>query len=217
MPVNPKDRPLDALREQTVDRLIMNYGHGRLSLDAFQRRLDEAFDATDHEELLALTADLDLKVDAGYVEQKRQELGFRYAEDSDEVEWIVDILSGSDRKGDWVVPAEVRVVNVMGGSDIDFTEAVFTSPVVRVRVLCLFGGVDVFVPEGVNATVKTFNILGGSANKAPRALDPDAPRIVIEGLVMFGGVDVKVKRTLKERMLEFADSLRALVGQAPVR
>lgn len=217
MPVNPRDLPLDALREQTVDRLIMNYGHGRLSLDAFQRRLDQAFDATANEELLALTADLDLQVDAGYVEQKREELGFRYAEDSEEIEWIVDVLGGSDRTGDWVVPAEVRVVTIMGGSDIDFTDARFASPVVRVRVLCLFGGVDVYVPEGVNTTVKTANILGGTSNKAPKALDPDAPRIVIEGLVMFGGVDVKVKRTLKERMLEFADNLRSMVGQAPVR
>ncbi|HEX7038011.1 MAG TPA: DUF1707 domain-containing protein [Pseudomonadales bacterium] len=215
--MNPKDRPLDALREQTVDRLIMNYGHGRLSLDAFQRRLDQAFDATAHEELLALTADLDLQVDAGYVERKREELGFRYADESDEVEWIVDVLGGSDRAGDWVVPGELRVVTVMGGSNIDLTDARFASPVVRVRVLCMFGGVDVFVPEGANVTVKTFNILGGTANKVPRAPVPDAPRIVIEGLVMFGGVDVKVKRTLKERMLEFADSLRSLVGQAPVR
>ena len=31
MPVTPQDRPLDALREQTVDQLIMNYGHGKLS------------------------------------------------------------------------------------------------------------------------------------------------------------------------------------------
>ena len=33
MPIRPEDRPIDALREQTVDRLIMNYGHGHLSED----------------------------------------------------------------------------------------------------------------------------------------------------------------------------------------
>ena len=45
MPVPPQDRPLTAVREETIDRLIVNYGHGKLSLEAFERRLDEALDA----------------------------------------------------------------------------------------------------------------------------------------------------------------------------
>jgi len=45
MSVAPQDRPIDALREETVDQLIMNYGHGKLSRAAFERRLDEALDA----------------------------------------------------------------------------------------------------------------------------------------------------------------------------
>jgi len=48
MPVTPHDRPIDALREQTVDQLIMNYGHGKLSREAFERRLDEALDSKSH-------------------------------------------------------------------------------------------------------------------------------------------------------------------------
>lgn len=220
MPVQPHDRPLDLLREETVDQLIMNYGHGRLSLEAFQRRLDQAFDARAHDQLLALTQDLDLQVDEGYVEQKRRELSYRYADESsapDEVDYLVDVLGGSDRSGDWVAPAQLRIVTIMGGTKVDFTDARFASRTVRVRLWCLCGGIDLLVPEGVNATVKTFNIAGGTSNKAATTRDPDAPRIVIEGLVMFGGVDVKVKRPLKARMLEFADSVRCLFGQAPAR
>lgn len=222
MPVTIEDRPLEAVREETVDRLIVNYGHGRLSLDAFQRRLDDAFDADSQQRLLVLTEDLDLQVDAGYLEQKRQELGVRYADERDmdgdgEVEYLVNVLGGSDRTGAWVAPAEIRVITVMGGGDIDFTDARFTSRTVRVRVLCLFGGVDIYVPEGVNATVKMFNVVGGVSNKAPSTMDPLAPRILIEGLVMFGGLDVKVRRTFKERMLQFATELRGLFGQTPAR
>ena len=77
MPVTPHDRPIDALREETVDQLIMNYGHGKLSREAFERRLDEALDTKSHERLLELTKDLDLKTDRQYAAQKKAELGIR--------------------------------------------------------------------------------------------------------------------------------------------
>jgi uncharacterized Zn finger protein len=48
---------LEALREETIDRLVMNYGHGKLSMEAFQRRLDEAYDAKDQATLAELTAE----------------------------------------------------------------------------------------------------------------------------------------------------------------
>ena len=220
MPVTPQDRPLESLRSDTVDQLIMNYGHGHLSLDAFQRRLDEAFEATGHDALVALTADLDLEVDASYVERKKAEFdggagGREDLDEDDDVEWIVDVFSGSDRGGAWDVPQELRIVDVFGGTDIDLSDARFTSRVTRIRVFCLFGGVNIYVPEGVCTTVKAFSIFGGFTNKAPSVARSDGPRLVIEGLIIFGGGDVKVRRSLRERALEFADSLRAMFSGAP--
>lgn len=55
MPAAAEDRPIDALREETVARLIMNYGHGKLSREAFERRLDSALAAKSHDQLIALT------------------------------------------------------------------------------------------------------------------------------------------------------------------
>jgi hypothetical protein len=37
---------------------------------------------------------------------------------------------------------------------------------------------------------------------------PDAPTLVIEGLLLFGGVRISVKRTWRERWLEFANNVR---------
>lgn len=214
MPVTPADKPLDTLRDETVDQLIMNYGHGKLSLDAFQRRLDDAFDAREQQQLIELTRDLELSVDSGYVEKKREELEFRYADDDevDDVEYIIDIFGGSDRGGLWTAPEELRIFTLFGGSDVDFSEARFSSRTTRVRMFCMFGGVDIFVPEGVNTSVRVFSIFGGVSNKAPNSTDRNAPRLVIEGLVIFGGGDVKLKRTFRERLLEFADGLRSFFG-----
>lgn len=217
MPVTPEDRPLDALREDTIDQLVMGYGHGRLSLEAFQRRLDEAYDTNEHAVLARLTEDLDEVIDPGYVASKREELAVHYApdDDVDDVEYVVDVLSGGQRGGEWTAPGEIRVFNLMAGTDLDFTHARFCSRVTRVRVFCLCGGVNIFVPEGVSTSVKAFNILGGVSNKAPDTRDPTAPRLIVEGLVIMGGVDVKVKRTMKERMVELANTLRARFGSSP--
>src|SRR5215207_8773919 len=103
MPVTPNDRPIDALREETVDQLIMNYGHGKLSREAFERRLDEALDTKSHERLLALTQDLDLKADWEYTAQKKAELGIRVdpspTTGPDDYEHIINVFAGNNRRG----------------------------------------------------------------------------------------------------------------------
>src|SRR6185436_10526365 len=98
MPVTPQDRPIDTLREETVDQLIMNYGHGKLSREAFERRLDEALDTKSHDKLLELTRDLDLKADRQYTAQKKAELGIRVepaaVSSADDTEHVVNIFAG---------------------------------------------------------------------------------------------------------------------------
>ncbi len=42
MAVNIEDRPINKVREEVIDQLIMNYSHGELSHEAFERRwIDE--------------------------------------------------------------------------------------------------------------------------------------------------------------------------------
>lgn len=142
MPVAPQDRPLNSVREETIDRLIVNYGHGKLSLEAFERRLDQALDAKSPDALVALTSDLDLQVDKQYAQQKRAEFGIRtepvpYARDRSV---MIHVFGGGNRSGAWTVPREIFMLNLFGGGEVDFSNARFTSPVVRVRMLTLFGG-----------------------------------------------------------------------------
>jgi hypothetical protein len=219
MPVTPNDRPIDALREDTVDQLIMNYGHGKLSREAFERRLDEALDTKAHERLIELTKDLDLKTDRQYAAQKKAELGIHVEPvraDADEAETIVNVFAGNSRKGAWHVPRAIRLLNIFGGTDLDFTDAIFTANTTHVTTFCLFGGVNVRVREGTRTLSKAVAIFGGVDNRAPSATDPNAPLIVIEGIVLFGGIDIRVKKTPKQRLQEFADQFRTLFdAQAP--
>ena len=215
MPIRPEDRPIDALREQTVDRLIMNYGHGHLSLQAFESRLDQAYAAIDHTALARLTEDLDLEVDAGYLETKQSQLGdVDETAGAGETEYLVSIFSGNRRSGAWHVPEELRVVSVFGGSNIDFTDVQFSTRTVYVKLLCLFGGVTIYVPPNFNVTVKAFCIFGGISNRAPGDTDPKAPTIVIDGLVFMGGTTIKLRTSMKERLRRFANEFRTMFGES---
>jgi hypothetical protein len=218
MPVMPQDRPLDALREETVDQLIMNYGHGHLSRAAFERRLDEAMETKSHERLLELTKDLELKADRQYTEQKKAELGIRVdtsAAPVEDSEHVVSIFAGNTRKGVWDVPRVIRVITIFGGAELDFTDARFTAGTTYISVFCLFGGVNVRVREGMRTLSKAVCIFGGVDNRGGTTLDPKAPLLVVEGVALFGGVDIRVKKTPRERLYEFANQLRTLFDAPP--
>lgn len=219
MPVPPQDRPLEALREETVDQLIMNYGHGHLSRSAFERRLDEAMETKSHERLLELTKDLDLRTDRRYTEQKKAELGIRVdpsaAAHVEDGEHVVCILGGNTRKGVWDVPRSIRVIAILGGAELDFTDARFTAGTTYITVFCLFGGVKIRVREGMRTASKAVCIFGGVDNRGGTTLDPNAPLLVVEGVALFGGVDLRVKKTPKERLFEFANQLRTLFDSPP--
>lgn len=213
MPVENRDRPINVVREEVIDQLIVNYGHEELSLEAFERRLDQALASDNAEELSELVADLELKADKSYKDQKHEELNLNLDYDygaTRDIEYAVNIFGGSNRSGTWNVPKEIRMFNVFGGGEIDFTDARFTHPSVRIKVLTLFGGATIYVREDINTVSKVVSVFGGTDNSAPSSRSSHAPIVIVEGLVMFGGTDIKIKRSIKEIFIDFADRIRGI-------
>jgi hypothetical protein len=211
MAVILEDRPIENVREEVIDTLIYNYSHGVISSEAFERRLDQAMASLNHQEILNLAADLEKNTDPELSSQKERQFNVNYtASDSNETDTIINILGGSSRSGQWTVPREIRVITIFGGADIDFTDAIFTTPNVTIKILCLFGGDNIYVPENVNVVSKAFCILGGIDNTAPSIASRQAPTLTIEGLVLFGGLDIKIKRTIKEKFIAFANQMKTM-------
>jgi hypothetical protein len=217
MTVTLKDRPLETVRSEVIDQLIMNYSHGELSYEAFERRLDQAMELANHQDLVDLTTDLPLAVDKAFVESKKQDLAPNYVGgNTEELDYMVNIFSGSTRGGVWKVAKETRYLSIFSGTDIDFTDAQFSQEVVRIKMFSLFSGDTIYVPENVNVVSKAFCIFGGIDNISPsqtrspvvNQYSHNSPTIIIEGLSIFSGVSIKVKRSMKERFVELADSLK---------
>ena len=191
----PEVRASDAEREALVERLNLACGEGRLNLEEFSERLELAFAARTRAELDALVEDLPQPgPEAG------QEPGPEASappvpvkgRSSGRTSWHVSPLGGLSRSGRWRVPADTLVVTVIGGVDLDLTEAELDAPVVRVRQFSVLGGASVRVPPGIRVEVSGFSILGGRrVDVDERDTGPNAPVLRITSFSILGGVHVR--------------------------
>lgn len=213
MPVAPNDRPLPDVREETIDTLVVNYGRGVLSLEAFERRLDAALAAETGDALAELTADLSIAPDVPALRKEQARQGWPGTEVPAVVpQRMVHVFGGGKRSGAWTVAPDLLVVCVFGGTQVDFSAATFSAPVTRIRTWCIFGGAQFTVNEHTNVVNNLVCVFGGADDRTSGRARPDAPTIVLEGLALFGGIGVRVRRALKERWLAFANQMRSAMG-----
>jgi len=79
----------------------------------------------------------------------------------------------------------------LGGIDVDLTDAEL-APGARLSVHALFGGIDVTIPPTWRVESDTKALMGGIDARGAQD-DPDAPVLVLEGMAVFGGIDVGPK------------------------
>ena len=79
---------------------------------------------------------------------------------------------------------------VFGGITLDLTKAVINSDVI-VNTSCIFGGIDIIIPENVNIKVKSSSIFGGVSNKKNNNSNDNKYTIYVNASCVFGGVEIK--------------------------
>ena len=111
MSVILEDRPTETVRSEVIDQLIMNYSHGELSYEVFERRLDQAMELQCNKLLVELTKDLPLTVDKAFVESKKEGLAPNFVQgETEDVDYMVNIFSSSNRSGPFKLPDRKSVV-----------------------------------------------------------------------------------------------------------
>ena len=188
----PAVRASDAEREQVVAELREHSAQGRLTLEEFSQRVDEAYAAKTLAELDDVRRELPA---VSAVPDARPRRKAR--------RWLVSIMGGADRRGRWRVPSRMSVLTLMGGTDLDLRQAQIEDDEVRITIFSVMGGTDVYVPEGIEVDVGGFTLMGGSdehgRDVAPR---PGTPLVRIRAFTIMGGTDIwRVPGGLGERSL----------------
>jgi hypothetical protein len=189
-------RASDADRDRIADILRDALAEGRLDAAEHSERIERVYAAKTLGELEPLVRDLP---GGRTVAPAPAPAARGYVRDpSGENPNLVGILGGAERKGRWRVGHRITAVAIMGGIEIDLTEATFTAPELVIHCTAIMGGVSIRLPE--NVTLRgggVIGIMGGSDVKAFEAADPDAPVVRIDGIAFWGGVEAKAKRGKK--------------------
>lgn len=107
------------------------------------------------------------------------------------------IFSGSDRTYNKEEFLGDEIVAVFGGAGLDIRNAVIKKDT-SIKVFCLFGGVDIKVPENVQVKSKSGFIFGGISDDRHSKSEKGKYTIYLEAAGGFGGVSISDKKDKKE-------------------
>jgi hypothetical protein len=175
-------RASDAERDQTIERLSSATGDGRLTLEEFSQRMEQASSARTRAELDRLVADL--PADAGGTPSAVAAPGAGPAK------WHVSPIGGLTVRGPWRMDRHVVVASIIGGADLDLSQAELAAPEVTLTQVSILGGVRITVPPGVRVDRSGFNLIGGTRIGGGPEPGPGAPTIHIRAFSLLGGVEI---------------------------
>jgi hypothetical protein len=197
MPDNPGQVPvpLKREREQTVKLLIDHYAADNLTVEEFESRLDSAYTAASREALDALLVGLPALRSNDDTAVAHPPIATVPADQVRNFNVQIAIMGGSERKGAWTPPRKTYTLALMGGAGLDFREARMPPGETEVNVLAMMGGVEIIVPPGLAVETHGFGLMGGfeALDQAGYSSEPDAPRLLIRGMAVMGGVEVTVR------------------------
>ncbi len=77
-----------------------------------------------------------------------------------------------------------------GAVVLDLRDAQITCDI-EINASAIFGGIDIYLPDGVKVKVSNVPVFGGVSIKHAQAVDAAAPTIYLNSTCMFGGIDIK--------------------------
>jgi hypothetical protein len=90
-----------------------------------------------------------------------------------------------------------RATSIFGGVELDFRDANIDGDEATLDINCIFGGVEIRVPDTWNVHSRSIPVLGGYSDKtgpsssAPQdAAGPKRKTLIVTGTVIFGGVEI---------------------------
>ncbi len=195
--------PLTHVRDVTIDALMEHFANDVMDVDEFERRVGIAHSATTTDEIKDLLRDLpgggDLPAvagaEGGNLPASIPQYTVTSAARVSDKAFVVACLSGASRTGRWSPARKNYSVTVLGGTELDFREAILGPGITEIQVYAMCGGVDIIVPPGLNVESHGIALLGGFEHAAGGAIhaDPSAPTLRVTGVALMAGVEISVR------------------------
>ncbi len=178
-------RASDAERDVTVERLRDAAGKGRLTLEEFSDRMEQATGARTRADLDRLVTDLPTPATGtgtGAVVAPGASAG---------PTWHVSPIGGLSVSGPWRMGRHVVVISVIGGADLDLSQAELAARDVTLTKVSIIGGVSARIPNGIRVDASGLSLLGGTSVEGAPDPGPGAPTIHIRAFSIIGGIRIR--------------------------
>lgn len=116
----------------------------------------------------------------------------KYAGDKSYIEEM-NIFGGNEKVMEVKEFKGGSITNIFGGTELDLRDCEMIGNEAEIELLCVFGGVEMRVPEDWEVVIKVAPIFGGFSNKRfRRRNETNATKtLYISGTVVFGGGEIK--------------------------
>jgi hypothetical protein len=181
-------RASDGERDATVERLRDAAGEGRLTLEEFSDRMEQASTAKTRAELDRLLTDLPATGGPGSPAPAGNAVA---TGGSTAPIWHVSPIGGLNVSGPWRMGRHVVVISLIGGADLDLRQAELAARDVTLTKVSIIGGVNARVPDGIRVDASGLSLLGGTSVDAAPDPGPGAPTIHIRAFSIIGGIRIR--------------------------
>ncbi len=174
-------RASDAEREQAVVRLRDASAEGRLTLEELAERTALAYRARSHAELELLTADLPAAAPTASPVRRRTRL-------------LVGVFAPVSRSGRRSFADRNFVISLFAPVRLNLREAQLPTGEAVINVFTVFAPLFVTVPEHIEVESSIVSIFAPTLEGSTGDVPPNAPRVRIRGLTLFGPVFIQSRR-----------------------
>jgi hypothetical protein len=178
------------------------YADGRLSLQEHSERIDRVWASKTIGELEPLIADLGRAKTPAATAKSRSSVTNLPVVGSSSSNQIRTIMSSAKRQGEWYIGPNLNLFGIMGKTELDMREAIFTSITVEFNISMMMGSLEILIPAGVGFDDQTVKLVGSTKLEGITEHDPNAPIITLKGFCLFAQIKIigPEYKTLKEKL-----------------
>jgi hypothetical protein len=181
-------------RERVAQILHNALSEGRITVPELEERLDTVYAAKTLPELEPPIADLPGVTISGALQAAQSRAVDSRIGGIPGSQTSIAVMSGANRKGNWVVPPHHNSFAFWGGVELDLRQARFAERHSTIAAVAIMGGIDIIVPDDIVIDVNGIGLMGAFETEDGRGADatppPGAPVVKITGFAFWGAVTV---------------------------